>query len=143
MMKSNVVQKPVATPVILFGISEGGKPRAGVFRGPDVDPALKAAQLLNLTVVKAETDEARKLSGHLPLGRITAKGEHIVPFVRGELYEKLQALAGAKPNDTGQPGPSTPVKTATRRLPANWTTSDQAISSLRKRTRKAAGGRQS
>lgn len=93
--------KPTAQPapakpiVVLYAMSDG-KGRAGIFKGPDIEPALKAAGLLKFSVLTVESDEARKLARELPPGRIQAKDQNIAPFVRRDLFEKLLALAGAE-----------------------------------------------
>src|SRR3569833_2443728 len=91
MTKSNSQAAPAKPIVVLYAMS-AGKGRAGVFKGPDIEPALKAAALLKFSVLAGETDEARKLARELPPGRIQAKGHNIAPFVRKDLFEKLAAL---------------------------------------------------
>jgi hypothetical protein len=119
-----------ASAVILFGMIETGKPRAGTFRGPDIEPALKAASLLHLSVLTADSSEARELAGKLPAGRIQAKGHNIVPFVRNELYKRIAELSKpsvaaasanqSSPNDQKKSGETLKLSGASPRLPRNW-----------------------
>ena len=92
MTKPSTQPAPSKPIVVLYAISDG-KGRAGVFKGPDIEPALKAASLLRFSVLPGESDGARKLARELPPGRIQAKGNNIAPFVRKDLFEKLLALA--------------------------------------------------
>ena len=91
MTKPDLRTNPSKPVVVLYAMNDG-KGRAGVFRGADVEPALKAARLLKFSVLPGEADEVRKLSRELPPGRIQAKGPNIAPFIRRDLFEKLTAL---------------------------------------------------
>lgn len=92
MTKPNAQAAPAKPIAVLYAMSDG-KGRAGVFKGPDIEPAIKAAGVLKFSVLRGDTDEARKLARELPPGRIQAKGANIAPFVRRDLFEKLVALA--------------------------------------------------
>jgi hypothetical protein len=92
MTKPNA-QAASAKPIVVLYAMSDGKGRAGVFKGPDSDPAVKAAGPLKFSVMPGDSDEARKLARELPPGRIQAKGQNIAPFVRRDLFEKLIAVA--------------------------------------------------
>jgi hypothetical protein len=128
MTKPNSQPATVKPIVVLYGMSDG-KGRAGVFKGPDIEPALKAAGLLKFSVLAGESDEARKLARELPPGRIQAKGQNIAPFVRRDLFERLAAIA-QKERGSGGEGPGKDeagvdsgglAETGKPRLPTDWT----------------------
>ena len=73
--------------VILFGLTSIGKPRAGVFRGTDVQPARKAAAKLGLKILNLSKETGSGLAAKVPPGRIQAHGEAVVPFVPKNVYE--------------------------------------------------------
>src|SRR3569833_1248677 len=100
MTKPNTQAAPAKPIVVPYALSDG-KGRAGVFKGPDIEPALKAAGLLKFSVLAGESDAARKLARELPPGRIQAKGHNIAPFVRKDLYEKLTALGQKEGSSNG------------------------------------------
>ena len=126
MTKPNTQMASAKPFVVLYAMSDG-KGRAGVFKGPDIEPALKAAGLLKFSVLAGESDEARKLARELPPGRIQAKGQNIAPFVRRDQFERLAALAqkqrgsdggtAATAADIGKGGLAESGKS---RLPADW-----------------------
>ena len=118
--------------LIVFGLSEIGKPRAGTFLEGEIETATKAAEGMGLVVLKVSDDQAHDLATKLPAGRVHANGRGFLPFIRGNLYEQLQDLAKAqstKTNDSGldgDPNSELPTKTAhgqsptEQRLPKNW-----------------------
>ena len=94
--------------VVLFGVDEGGKPRAARFK-PDNEyllSKLARAQGLRMGLV-SETKHA-EIFEKLPVGRIHATGTGAVPAISQPLYEALNSLAG------GDPGP---ISTA---FPTSW-----------------------
>ena len=129
MSKPITQSAPAKAPVILYGISDG-KARAAVFKGPDIEAAVKAAEIVKLAVLHSDSDDARKLARELPIGRIGAKGVNIAPFVRKDLFERLTTLAkqaGAASGSDGAPGgakadaPEQPKsKSGGPRLPVDW-----------------------
>jgi hypothetical protein len=80
--------------IVLFGLSEEGKPRAARF--PDDDPALlsRAAIALGLRLGIATKPKHFEVARKLPLGRIYSSGKGTVPEVSQELYDQLNALVG-------------------------------------------------
>jgi hypothetical protein len=91
--------------VVLFGLDETGKPRAARFRPDHGEPALMAAELMNLNVCHLTSPELTEIAQKLPAGRIHANGRGFVPNVRRDLYDRLvdaalAASADAAPSQT-------------------------------------------
>jgi hypothetical protein len=63
-----------------------------VFNAAQADLAKKAAESLELQVLRIETAEQIELARQLPSGEILAPGRGTVPVVRKELFDKLLAL---------------------------------------------------
>src|SRR3954469_7013739 len=80
--------------VVVFGRDEAGKPHASWFDAESADLAIKAADLMNMRVLKVETEEQKALARQLAPGRVFASGRAFTPFARANLYSKLVELAG-------------------------------------------------
>ena len=81
--------------LILYGLDTDGRPRAAVFNAAQADLAKKAAESLELQVLRIETAEQIELARQVPSGEILAPGRGTVPVVRKELFDKLLALVPA------------------------------------------------
>ena len=81
--------------LILYGLDTDGRPRAAVFNAAQADLATKAAESLELQVLRIETAEQIDLARQVPSGEILAPGRGNVPVVRKELFDKLLALVPA------------------------------------------------
>ena len=105
---------PPPTPLIVFGRDDEGKgkPHASRFDAQDAALAENAAGLMGMRVLRVDSDELVKLAAGLPAGRVFASGRGFVPFVKAELFAKLEAAPGAftpaRPPDAPEPGPSKP-----------------------------------
>lgn len=116
MSKAELKTEENASPaiaVILYGVSDIGKPRAGVFKGPDALTARKAGAKLGLQALEVQPGQARNLLTKLPAGRLAATGQSVAPFVRKELYELVLAHASPDPSALQSIQPS-------RRRPQAW-----------------------
>ncbi|MBX9775845.1 MAG: hypothetical protein K2Y71_15815 [Xanthobacteraceae bacterium] len=88
--------------VVLFGADEFGKPRAARFVDADQALLAKAAEALHLRLVPVANLELDEIARKLPIGRLHANGEGLVPFVRGDLYCELVGVTVGNqqaPND--------------------------------------------
>ena len=94
-MHSHSNSKAAAHPVVLFGVDRHGKPTAARFPEGQARLAAKAAKQLDLRVLPVATTAVAELAATLPVGRIHASGKGFVPNVRGDIYAKLLAAAGA------------------------------------------------
>lgn len=117
--------------IVVFGLSAIGKPKAGLFKGTDITAATKAAAKLGLSVLDASAPAATALLAKVPMGRIQAHGDAIVPFVTRDLYAAItDAAKGGTKGGTKAANTTTPVAqdnaTASGaapsqpRLPADW-----------------------
>jgi hypothetical protein len=80
--------------LVVFGRDEAGKPHASWFDAQSADLAVKAADLMNMRVLKVATEEQKALARQLAPGRVFASGRAFTPFARANLYSKLVELAG-------------------------------------------------
>ena len=86
---------PASEPsVVVFGRDEAGKPHASWFDADSAELAVKAAELMQMRVLKVETEEQKALARQLARGRVFATGRAFTPFARANLYSKLVELAG-------------------------------------------------
>jgi hypothetical protein len=95
--QSHSDSKAAILPVVLFGVDQHGKPTAARFPEGQARLAAKAAKQLDLRVLTVATPAVAELAATLPLGRIHASGKGFVPNVRGDIYAKLLATAGRRP----------------------------------------------
>src|SRR5215210_2690113 len=86
--------RPSDPTIVVFGRDEAGKPHASWFDATSAELAVKAADLMNMRVLKVETEEQRALARQLAPGRVFASGRAFTPFARANLYSKLVELAG-------------------------------------------------
>ncbi len=86
--------QPSEPSVVVFGRDEAGKPHASWFDAESAELAVKAADLMNMRVLRVKTEEQSALARQLARGRVFASGRAFTPFVRANLYSKLVELAG-------------------------------------------------
>ncbi len=86
--------QPSEPSVVVFGRDEAGKPHASWFDAESADLAVKAADLMQMRVLKVETEEHKALARQLARGRVFATGRAFTPFARESLYRQLVELAG-------------------------------------------------
>jgi hypothetical protein len=116
------------SPVLLFGLDQSGKPKAGRFAGTHAEEAKHAAATMNLTVIEVATPQAEDLAKKMPVGRIHARGKAFIPFIKRELFDRLTALkAGlgdSAADATAHPGKKLAASGATpplaSALPQSW-----------------------
>src|SRR5215211_7108346 len=90
--------------VVVFGRDDAGKPRASWFDAVSADLASKAAGLMNMRVLKVETEAQKAVARQLAPGRVFASGRAFTPFARATVFSKLVELAGGP---ISRDGPST------------------------------------
>src|SRR6202035_5793635 len=88
-------QSAASAPLIVLGYDENQKPRAARFPGADAELVTKAAQLMDLKVYEAATEDLAALAKKLPEGRLYGNGRGFVPNIRQSQYsEIIVTLAG-------------------------------------------------
>ncbi len=95
MQTDTVLPEAVISSVIVFGRDDKGKPHASRFEAGEAPLAERAAGLMGMQVLRIASEEAVTLAATLPAGRIFASGRGFVPFVKAELFAKLEAAPGA------------------------------------------------
>jgi hypothetical protein len=104
--------------LIVLGYDEEHKPRAARFPAADTNLVAKAAQLMDLNVYEATTEELAALAKKLPLGRLYSNGKGFVPNVRQNLYSQIIVELAAQPQAAvGKDNDELPVAAG---LPSNW-----------------------
>ena len=73
----------------MLGYDENQKPRAGRFLATDPELVAKAAQLMDLKVYEASTEDLAALAKKLPVGRLYSNGRGFVPNIRQSLYSEI------------------------------------------------------
>ena len=71
-------QSAPSAPLMVLGYDEDQKPRGARFQGADSNLVAKAAQLMDLKVYEATTEELAALAKKLPLGRLSRTFSHQV-----------------------------------------------------------------
>lgn len=79
--------------LIVFGRDRSGRPRASWFDALSEDRATKAAELMQMRMLKVVTDEQKAMARQLPQGRVFATGKALTPYTRPVLFTKLLDLA--------------------------------------------------
>jgi hypothetical protein len=95
---SNLHPKPSAADhkaIVLFGLSEDGKPQAGLFSEKQAGLAKKAAKKLGLTALSISSPELAALAVKIPAGRLYHNRRSFIPNARRDLHDKLTRFAQA------------------------------------------------
>lgn len=90
--------------LIVFGRDDARKPHASIFLLPEVEAAEGAAKLMGMHSHRIEPGEAVDIAMRLPRGKLFDSGKAFVPFVKGEVYARIAALAGVADERDGGPG---------------------------------------
>lgn len=88
--------------ILVFGLSEEGKPQAGLFSGSQAALARKAAKQLGLTALPVSSDDLAVIKAKIPAGRLYANRRSFVPAARRDVHEKL--LEFARTSGSGSKG---------------------------------------
>ena len=116
--KAAAKESASASPLIVLGYDENNKPRAARFPATDVELVAKAAQLMDLKVYEAATDDLAALAKKLPVGRLYGNGRGFVPNVRQSLYSEIIVTLAVEPQAAvGKDHDELPVATG---LPRAW-----------------------
>ena len=106
--------KPPSKTYLVFGADELAKPRAAKFSADDPELLAKAVESMHLRMVEVTDPDLAELVAKLPLGRLHATGQGLVPFIKGDLYA---GLVWATVGDQQPPAHPDPVA---KKLPSTW-----------------------
>ena len=116
--KANAAAKQSTAPLIVLGYDENYKPRAARFPATDTELVAKAAQLMDLKVYEAASEDLAALAKKLPVGRLYGNGRGFVPNVRQSLYSEIIVTLVGEPNAAvGKDRDELPVAAG---LPRTW-----------------------
>ena len=99
----------------MLGYDENHKPRAARFPATEAELVAKAAELMDLKVYEAASEDLAALAKKLPEGRLYGNGRGFVPNVRQSLYSEIIVTLAVEPQaavgkDQDEPtGSATPV----------------------------------
>ena len=111
-------QSASSAPLIVLGYDENHKPRAARFPAKDAALVTKAAQLMDLKVYEAASEDLATLAKKLPEGRLYGNGRGFEPNIRQSLYSQIIVTLAAEPNAAvGKDHDELPVATG---LPRTW-----------------------
>ena len=111
-------QSTPTSPLIVLGYDENQKPRAARFPATEAELVAKAAELMDLKVYKAGSDDLAALAKKLPEGRLYGNGRGFVPNVRQSLYSEIIVALAVEPQAAvGKDQDEPPVATG---LPRTW-----------------------
>ncbi|MGB6541934.1 MAG: hypothetical protein WBF03_13805 [Xanthobacteraceae bacterium] len=106
------------TSLIVLGYDENHKPQAARFSATEAELVAKAAQLMDLKVYQAATEDLAALAKKLPVGRLYSNGRGFVPNVRQSLYSEIIVALAVEPQAAvGKDQDEPPVATG---LPRTW-----------------------
>jgi hypothetical protein len=95
--------------MVVFGRDDGGKAHASWFGYDETPLAEKAAGMMRMSALSVTSDELRGLASRLPHGRVFASGKAFVPFVKEDVFRKLEAYLPVAARQTAR----TPAKRST------------------------------
>ena len=116
--KAGTKQSTPTAPLIVLGYDENHKPRAARFPAADAELVAKAAQLMDLKVYQAASEDLAALAKKLPEGRLYGNGRGFVPNIRQSLYSQIIVTLAVEPQAAvGKDQDELPVATG---LPRTW-----------------------
>ncbi len=101
--KAAAKQSAPSAPLIVLGYDENHKPQAAQFPAADADLVAKAAQLMDLKVYEAATEDLAALAKKLPVGRLYGNGRGFVPNIRQSLYSEIIVALAVEPQADDPP----------------------------------------
>jgi hypothetical protein len=110
--------------LLVFGLDQAGKSKAGRFVAAHGETAKEAAKALKLTVLEIAGADLEELAKKVPVGRIHARGKAFIPYVKRDLYDRLTALSSEPPPGDGSAavakGPAAKPPASPPTVPKDW-----------------------
>jgi hypothetical protein len=123
--KTSVTKRSAApaapTPaLIVLGYDDQQKPRGARFVDAKPDLVTKAAELMDLKVYQATSEDVAAIAEKLPVGRLYANGRGFVPNIRQELYSEVLVTLVLEPEAALSLETDKDSLPAARGLPRTW-----------------------
>jgi hypothetical protein len=109
-----------SVPLIVLGYDDQQKPRGARFVDTKRDLVTKAADLMDLKVYQATSEDVAAIAEKLPVGRLYANGRGFVPNIRQDLYSDLVVELAVEPQAALSPETDKDSLPAARGLPRTW-----------------------
>jgi hypothetical protein len=106
--------------LIVIGFDDQQKPRGARFDHDKPDLVTKAADLMDLKVYQATSEDVADIAKKLPVGRLYANGRGFVPNIRQELYSEVLATLALEPEAALSLENDKDSLPAARGLPRTW-----------------------
>ncbi len=90
-------KKPATKTVIMFGLDKDRKPHAARFTGENEALLAKAAGIMGMRLAVPASKKHFEIVNKLPIGKLHATGNGLVPAVDPQLYDQISALVGGDP----------------------------------------------
>jgi hypothetical protein len=129
MTKPATTSTPTKPVLVVFGLDQTGKPKAARFTGGQSEAAREAAAAMQLTVFEVTGPDLEELAKKLPVGRLHARGKAFIPYIRRDLYDRLQTTCAKSASNGKQVAAGEDVSKKTQAtgalpvasgLPQNW-----------------------
>jgi hypothetical protein len=128
MTKPATSPTPTKPVLVVFGLDQAGKPKAARFTGDQSEAAREAASAMQLTVFEVTAPDLEELAKKLKVGRLHARGKAFIPYIKRDLYDRLQATGNSASNgkkvaageDISKKAPATEGLPVASGLPKNW-----------------------
>ncbi len=111
-------QSTTSAPLMVLGYDEDQKPRGARFQGADSNLVAKTAQLMDLKVYEATTEELSALTKKLTVGRLYSNGKGFVPNIRQNLYSQI--IVALAPEPRAAVGKDEDQPAVASGLPRSW-----------------------
>jgi hypothetical protein len=108
------------TALIVLGFDDQQKPRGARFDNAKPDLVAKAADLMDLKVYQATSEDVAAIAKKLPVGRLYANGRGFVPNVRQDLYSDLVVALALEPDAALTTGRANDTLPEARGLARTW-----------------------
>lgn len=90
-------RRPGSKTIIMFGLDKDRKPHAARFTGENEALLAKAAGVMGMRLAVPATKKHFEIVNKLPVGKIHATGNGLVPSIDQQLYDQISSLVGGEP----------------------------------------------
>jgi hypothetical protein len=86
--------------LFVYGLDEAGKPKGARFAMAEMETVSPVVTAQKLQFFKGTTEELANLGMKLAVGRIYARGKSLIPNIKRDLYDKIQAEVVRSQNES-------------------------------------------